>query len=247
MRVISLVPSQTELMLDMGLGNRLIGRTKFCIHPREIVDQIPVVGGTKKIRKSAIEALNPDLIVGNKEENTKSDIDWLSSRYPVWISNVHTLEDALAMILDLGTVLDLQSAASIIHRKINAGFAGLHTGKFAAKSAMYLIWMRPVMAVASRTFIHDMLKKAGFENVMAEKERYPEIEEKDIIEINPSVLLLSSEPYPFKSQHQNYFRTLLPETQVVIVDGEMFSWYGSRLTQAPRYFMELRNQLDSLN
>jgi ABC-type Fe3+-hydroxamate transport system substrate-binding protein len=234
-RIISLVPSQTELLVDLGLEEKIVGVTKFCVHPSHLRKSKTIVGGTKKYRFEVIESLNPDLIFGNKEENEQAGIEFLAEKYPVWMSDIFDLNDSLRMISDLGEITGTQSKASEIISKIESSFAESIPFK---GTCVYLIWENPKMAAGKNTFINTMLSVAGFENLI-QAERYPELSEENLIELSPDYLLLSSEPFPFKEKHLDAFRKLLPNSKVLLVDGELFSWYGSRLLVAPDYFKRL--------
>jgi ABC-type Fe3+-hydroxamate transport system substrate-binding protein len=234
-RIISLVPSQTELLVDLGLEEKIVGVTKFCVHPSHLRKSKTIVGGTKKYRFEVIESLNPDLIFWNKEENEQAGIEFLAEKYPVWMSDIFDLNDSLRMISDLGEITGTQSKASEIISKIESSFAESIPFK---GTCVYLIWENPKMAAGKNTFINTMLSVAGFENLI-QAERYPELSEENLIELSPDYLLLSSEPFPFKEKHLDAFRKLLPNSKVLLVDGELFSWYGSRLLVAPDYFKRL--------
>src|SRR5688572_8308894 len=241
-RIISLVPSQTELLFDLGLENEVVGVTKFCIHPAEIVSSKTKIGGTKNFNFEAIDALKPDLIIGNKEENYQEGIEKLAEKYPVWMSDIFTLEDALDMICKIGELTGTAETAIEIGRKITDEFAALSKPRLPI-SAAYFIWKGPYMAAGDNTFINDMLQWCGFENVFANAERYPEIAREMLQKSNPEVILLSSEPYPFGEKHFQEFQEICPNAKVIIVDGEMFSWYGSRLLKAPGYFQKLTSKI----
>lgn len=236
-RIISLVPSQTELLYDLGLEAEVVGVTKFCIHPEQWRKEKTIVGGTKQVHFDIIEGLQPDLIIGNKEENEEGFIQELASKYPIWMSDINTLEDALDMIESIGELTRREREAEGIVVDILGEFSELEEPS-ETETATYLIWKDPYMAAGQETFINDMLKRSGFENLI-ETDRYPEITLAELKELNPQVLLLSSEPFPFKEQHVLDLKTELSGTDVRIVDGEMFSWYGSRLRKAPSYFKTL--------
>lgn len=241
-RIVSLVPSQTELLYDLGLNNKVVGITKFCIHPNEWFRTKTRIGGTKNINIDKVKELNPDLILANKEENTKEQIEELEENFNVWVSDIHTLEDALDMIEKIGQLTHTHSKAIEIKNKIESDFLHLQlTNQPINKSALYLIWRNPYISVGGDTFINDMIEKAGFSNAFKSESRYPEITLKKIAEINPEYIFLSSEPYPFTDKHieeiNNYFKSInKPAPKTVLVDGEMFSWYGSRLVQSASYF-----------
>jgi ABC-type Fe3+-hydroxamate transport system substrate-binding protein len=241
-RIISLVPSQTELLFDLGLTEEVIGITKFCIHPDEWFRSKTRIGGTKELKMDIIHQLQPDLIIANKEENVKEQIEELEKHFPVWVSDVNNLDDAYKMIEQIGLLTWKQQLANKIMLQAKEGFAKLPTQDSQLRTA-YLIWQKPYMTVGGDTFINAMLEAAGFENIYADKTRYPEITIDELRIVNCQLLFLSSEPYPFKQKHIDELQSLLPNTKIVLADGEIFSWYGSRLLQAPAYFSNLRNQL----
>ncbi len=244
-RIVSLVPSQTELLFDLGLDEEVIGLTKFCIHPIEKFAAKQKVGGTKNLKIEIIRELKPDLIIGNKEENSKADIQLLQQEFPVWMSDIYNLQDALQTIADIGALVDRQPEATYLNHLIGAGFRDLQTlalEKAIDKTAAYLIWKDPYMLAGSATFINDILQKIGLHNVIMEN-RYPEIELSQLKTMNCELVFLSSEPYPFKEKHVDEIQLALPNAKVMLVDGEMFSWYGSRLVKAVQYFFEFQNQL----
>lgn len=236
-RIVSLVPSQTELLFYLGLEHEVVGVTKFCIHPKIKTSHKLRIGGTKNFNFEKIASLKPDLILGNKEENYKEGIEELSRNYPVYTSDIATLNDAFKMIADIGVVVGKSDEAKALKRQLEKNFAELRIRK--KRRALYLIWKKPYMSIGGDTFIDEMLSFAGFENVLKNKSRYPVISEEEIVSVNPDYVLLSSEPYPFKEKHINEFKLLLPESTIVIVDGEMFSWFGSRLIYATDYFQQL--------
>lgn len=234
-RIISLVPSQTELLVELGLEDRLVGVTKFCVHPDRLRKQKTIVGGTKNYRFDVIDQLKPDLIIGNKEENDQAGIEQLSSLYPVWMSDIVRLEDSFRMISDLGTITGTELRALAILTKIEASLAKPMPFK---GRCLYLIWNNPMMVAGKDTFIDEMLKLAGFEN-LATMARYPEMSEEELVRLDPEYVLLSSEPFPFATKHLEAFQRLLPRAEIQLVDGEMFSWYGSRLLYSMDYFRRL--------
>ncbi|TCL07896.1 ABC-type Fe3+-hydroxamate transport system substrate-binding protein [Roseivirga ehrenbergii] len=236
-RIVSLVPSQTELLYDLGLGDRVVGVTKFCIHPSEWHQSKTFVGGTKQFKFNVIDELKPDLIIGNKEENYLEGIEELDKKYPVWMSDITGLDEAFDMILAIGNLVDERAKSISIVEKVKEGFALLPYKS--RKRALYLIWKKPYMGAGRATFIDEMMDFAGFENVLSET-RYPELTLEAIQELAPEAILLSSEPYPFKEKHITELKAVLPNCDVQLVDGEMFSWYGSRLIQAPSYFANLK-------
>jgi ABC-type Fe3+-hydroxamate transport system substrate-binding protein len=245
-RIISLVPSQSELLYDWGLQERIVGITKFCIHPPAMFCSVEKIGGTKTLKFDKIEALKPDLIIGNKEENEQTQIQQLQQRYPVWMSDIYTLDDALQMMTMLGDITNKKEQAEEMRTKVESDFQQLiPIAPPLSPKTIYLIWRKPYMAAGSYTFIHDMMKKCGFENLVSNQNssRYPELSETELQQLAPELILLSSEPYPFKEKHIQELQTLCPQAKIVLVDGELFSWYGSRLLKSPEYFKELIKQI----
>ena len=242
-RIVSLVPSQTELLFDLGLSARVVGVTKFCIHPAEARTQATVIGGTKNFDFEKIVALKPDLIIGNKEENYQDGIGQLAAQFPVWLSDIGNLPEALDMIRQVGLVTGAKDRASALAAEIDASFAALATpaaGAAAPVSVAYFIWRKPYMAAATGTFIDDMLRRAGFANAFAGVSRYPKISAGQLAAAAPQRIFLSSEPYPFAAKHVAEFQDLCPAAKIEVVDGELFSWYGSRLQQSAAYLSQLR-------
>jgi ABC-type Fe3+-hydroxamate transport system substrate-binding protein len=241
-RIVSLVPSQTELLYHLDLDIATVGITKFCIYPTLWYHNKLHVGGTKTFDIQKIMDLKPDLIIANKEENLKDQVMILAKYFPVWVTNVNSLKDALEMINDIGQLTGKQQKAIELANKIEANFSVLKN-KLLKKSAAYLIWKNPYMTIGADTFIHDMMNKAGFKNVFSDKKRYPSITMDDLKKSNCEYLLLSSEPYPFKQKHIIELQQELKQVKIMLVNGEMFSWYGSRLLQSPRYFKKLMNTI----
>lgn len=244
-RIISLVPSQTELLFSLGLDEQVVGITKFCIHPTAWFRSKPRIGGTKAIDPARIDALHPDLIIANKEENDRQQVEALAARYPIWISDVKTLSDAMAMIRTVGALTGREAEAVSLANEIDARFE-LNTTPQKTTVAAYLIWYRPWMAAGGDTFIHQMLGYCGFHNAFGGRDRYPRIDPAELTGIPNLTILLSSEPYPFRQQHIDEIKKTLPHAKVLLVDGELFSWYGSRLLHSPAYFRQLREGIPAL-
>lgn len=241
-RIVSLVPSQTELLYDLGLETEVVGITKFCVHPERWFREKTRIGGTKNIHLEKVASLQPDLIIANKEENVQEQVEALAQQFPVWVSDINTLTDAYAMIQAIGKITGKAEAAKAVVEKIQTQFSQLQATNDKPKTA-YLIWKDPYMTVGSDTFIHHMLEAAGFQNVFAKQERYPAVTIEALQETNCQCIFLSSEPYPFQQKHVEELRFNFPNTQIILVDGEMFSWYGSRLLKAPAYFRKLQQQI----
>lgn len=246
-RIISLVPSQTELLADLDLEKEVVGITKFCIHPESWFRNKTRVGGTKQFNFEKIASLNPDLIIGNKEENEQEQIEQLMELYPVWMSDIKTLPDALVMMNSIGELTGKKSEAEIFSQKIKSEFSNLtaQISTFKKRRVAYFIWKNPWMVAGENTFIDHILQLCGWENVFAGmSSRYPEISMDNLSEKAPDVVLLSSEPYPFKEKHIAELKTVLPHAQILTVDGELFSWYGTRLLHSPPYLLGLLNSLE---
>lgn len=238
-RIVSLVPSQTELLVDLGLQSKIVGITKFCVHPKYLRKEITVVGGTKEVHLDKIKKLQPDFIICNKEENTLEMVQGLEIVAPVWVSDIVTIEESIAMIDALGKILVVKPKASKIISEITkeaALFNNFMKDK-PSKKVLYLIWKKPYMAAGKNTFIDALLKLNNFENIIIDaNSRYPEVDDEQIK--SADIILLSTEPYPFKNEDVQSFKAMFNK-EVKLLDGEFFSWYGSRLTQAFSYFKTL--------
>ena len=238
-RIVSLVPSQTELLVTLGLREFLVGITKFCVHPKNLKNEITIVGGTKKVNYDRIKNLSPDLIICNKEENTLEMVEELQKIASIWISDIVTINDSLEMIYQLGNILNVSKKASELVSEINSGLKDFEVfmNNKTFKKVAYLIWKNPYMGVGNQTFIQDILKLNKFENILQNKtSRYPEIIFEELKEAD--LILLSSEPYPFKIEDVNEIKKAL-QKEVLLVNGEYFSWYGSRLKEAFTYLKTL--------
>lgn len=240
-RVISLCPSQTETLLCLGLGERLVGRTRYCIHPADQVSKIPVVGGTKKIDAALVAELQPDLIIAEKEENTQSDVEKLSEIAPVYVTNIESYRDALESIIELGDIVGCLTTAYQWKEKIAQAFARLSPIP-TPKSVLYLIWRKPYMAAGKSTFIDSILSYLGLQNIAHSLEgRYPTLDKPE--NLFPEFVFLSTEPYPFTEKHIPELQAIWPEAAYFIVRGDYFSWYGVRMVEAASYFQRLLRDL----
>jgi len=242
-RIVSLVPSQTELLHDLGLESEVIGITKFCVHPATWHKNKTRIGGTKHVNLPLIHQLKPDLIIANKEENVREQVEELAANYDVYVTDVNNLTDAIDMIHTIGSLVGKVNMASQIATKIEINFTSL-LDKVSLKRKIktaYLIWNNPIMAAGGHTFINDMMQYCGLQNIFSLRDRYPQITSRDLA--GCELILLSSEPYPFKEKHSREIESQLPGVKIALVDGEMFSWYGSRLLKASSYFEELHLEL----
>lgn len=240
-RIISLVPSQTELLIYLGLEKKIVGRTKFCIHPSDKIKNIHSIGGTKTPRIQDIIDLKPDLIIGNKEENDSNSIKKLEELFPVWMSDIVSIVDALEMIKGIGKLCNTEIKADHLISEIKRGInlLELNKAKLKNKTCLYLIWKDPYMGAASNTFVNDMIKRCGFRNSLESKERYPILTMNEIIEMSADYIFLSTEPYPFKKKSVEELEQKVPGSKIMLVDGEMFSWYGNRMIKSIAYLNNL--------
>jgi ABC-type Fe3+-hydroxamate transport system substrate-binding protein len=240
-RIISIVPSQTELLFYLGLDDSIVGITKFCTHPHHQTKHTTKIGGTKQLNLELIRALQPDLIIANKEENEQSQVENLMNICPVWISDINDLSGALAMIENVGVIVKREAEANTLVKAISTQFNGLAKVKKPLTVA-YLIWRKPYMVAGIDTFINSMLQLCGLVNAF-EADRYPQVDAAMLVNANPDLVFLSSEPFPFTKRHIDEFKAILPNARIILVDGEMFSWYGSRLILAPEYFSSVIESL----
>lgn len=240
MKIVSLVPSITEALFDLGLTeNEVIGRTKFCIHPQEKIKNVSVIGGTKNINIEKIKALQPDLIIANKEENVKEQVEALMEDYKVMVTNIDTIEDNYYLLKNLGKLFGKEEKAQLYNLKI---YDVLNQAKLDSPvKAAYLIWKNPYMTIGSDTFIHRILSEIGFQNIFKDKTRYPQITTEDLTDAD--VIMLSSEPFPFKEKHIEELKAFYPDKKIMIVDGEAFSWYGTHIAKCENYFKELLTEI----
>jgi len=230
----------------LGLEDEIVGITKFCIHPIDKVKNKLIVGGTKNFSLEKILQLNPDLVIANKEENQQQSIMELSKYVPVYTSYVNDFDSALNMIENIGLITDRKIQATEMTSKIENLFDELKVVDF-KKKVIYMIWKQPFMTVGKNTFINSMIEKIGLINVFANKEsNYPEISESEIINSDADLILLSTEPYKFSEKNFPKFNELLPNAKALVVNGEMFSWYGSRMQLSASYLQSLIYRINDL-
>jgi iron complex transport system substrate-binding protein len=245
-RIVSIVPSQTELLFDIGLEDSIVGITKFCVHPNHFKVTKTIVGGTKNVNFEKVKNLQPDIIIANKEENTKEIVEELSKICPVIVTDIYTIEDNLQMILDFGKLFSKRTEAQKWHDKINFSYQDFKNfiKDKPSKKVAYFIWKKPHMVAGKETFINALLELNHFENIYKEKGRYPEVELKKIrLEGDPDLVFLSSEPYPFKDEDAFEIGRFTHHAKTVFVDGEMFSWYGTRILKSFEYFKQLHSKI----
>jgi len=242
-RIVSLVPSQTELLAHLDLRDEVVGITRFCERPKHWRSEKPIVGGTKQVDIDAVRNLNPDLILANHEENTQEDVEALEEIAPVFVTEVKTVSGALEMIRTVGILTDTADRTSTLVGRVISRFESLPD--FPPLRAAYFIWREPYMTVGGDTFIHDVMAWGGFENIYGDRTRYPEVSLNALAERDLDIVLCASEPFPFhkKDTFTADLREALPNTPVEVVDGQPFSWYGPRLLDTPAYLTDLRERL----
>ncbi|MDV7185984.1 helical backbone metal receptor [Lutibacter sp. TH_r2] len=247
-KIVSLVPSQTELLYDLALENEIIGITNFCVHPFNLKSTKVIVGGTKKVDYEKIKELKPDFILCNKEENSYEMLPELEKIAPTYFSDVNTIQDSIDLILHLGSILNRRTESDNMAHKIEyklADFKEYMKNKPIRKVA-YFIWANPWMVAGNDTYINEILKLNKFDNIYGHMSRYPKINiEKIRWEGDPDVLIFSSEPYKFEDKHAMEIGSFTNRSITVFGDGEMFSWFGSRMLLAFDYFKELHKKLES--
>lgn len=242
-KIVSLVPSLTELLFDLGLSERIVGRTRFCIHPKESITDVPIVGGTKNPNLDKIRTIDPDLIIANKEENREEDIRQLQNEgYKVMVTEVGTIEEALFVIHDIGWTFGVQEKAKNLIQSIQDEMT--KTEAFPEKRVAYLIWKDPWMSIGRDTYIHSVLEHYHLNNVFSDKTRYPKTTLHEISLKKPDLILLSSEPYPFKEKHIKEVGEACSGSDILLVNGEWFSWYGSRMLSSFRRLNRFRRALN---
>ncbi|MEK4085994.1 ABC transporter substrate-binding protein [Psychrobacillus sp. FSL K6-1415] len=238
-RIISICPAITETLFSLGLEKEIVGRTKYCIFPKGIVDQVQIVGGTKEINFEKVKKIQPDLIFAEKEENTEEIVLELEKIAPVFVLEVKSIQNAYRFITTLGEVTATTMTAKLLLTACQKSFQSIKSRENG--KAAYVIWRKPYMVVGGTTYINDVLQVMGFENPFTNEEsRYPTVTNEQLTNANLDKLFLASEPFPFQQKHLAEFQAFLPNTEIILVDGEMF-WYGSRMLVAGEYLAELVN------
>lgn len=225
--IVSLVPSLTELLFDLGLGKKVSGRTRFCIHPEGKIEDVPILGGTKNPRLDKIKKIGPDLIIANKEENRREDVNKLQTFAEILLTDIGSIEDALITIYEIGQRCDVIERAANLIDDIRNELDKIPDEPL--QRTAYFIWRDPWMTIGRDTYIHSVLTNWKLENIYGDQIRYPDTSPGELKQKNPELILLSSEPYPFREEHKNEVEAACPNARVLLVDGEWFSWYGSRM------------------
>jgi ABC-type hemin transport system substrate-binding protein len=235
--IVSLVPSLTELAWWFGLGDRLVGRTRFCTEPAALRERVPAFGGTKNPKVARIVELRPNLVLANKEENREEDVEALrAGGVDVLVTDPNSVEEALEMVGTLGEVLGAPTAARALVRETRRAMSE-QAGTMPGTRAFVPVWKEPLMGLGSKTYGSSVLEAAGGVNVLGGRARYPEVSMDELAGLRPQVVLLPDEPYPFKAGDAAAFGGVAPAT---VVDGKLLWWYGPRMPSAIR---ELRRVL----
>ncbi|WP_019152973.1 ABC transporter substrate-binding protein [Robertmurraya massiliosenegalensis] len=233
-RIVSICPGITETLYELGLEKEIVGRTRYCIFPEDKVAHATIVGGTKDIDIEIVKSLNPDVIIAEKEENTKEMVALLARSYPVFVAEVQSIQDSYRMIEDMGNITNFESNAKNLINAIKNEFNTIP--KVNGKRAAYVIWRNPYMVVGSNTYINSVMEAMGFENPFStSKNRYPSVTKEELQESQLDYIFLATEPFHFKEKHKKEFQEFIPNVPPMIVDGEMF-WYGAKMKVAAEYF-----------
>lgn len=234
-RIVSLVPSLTELVWWLGRGERLAGRTTFCVEPRGEIERVPRVGGTKNPKIDRIGALRPDLVLANKEENRREDVEALAAAgLRVLLTDPNSVGDALAMIAELGVVLECEERAEELIAEARSALAEPAPAR--RPRVFVAIWRQPLLGLGAATYGHDLIERAGAVNILGDRIRYPEVARDEVAALCPDLILLPDEPYPFNQENAAEFAAIAP---AVVVDGMLLWWYGPRMPFAIRQLRKL--------
>lgn len=248
MRIVSLVPSLTELLCQLGLRDRLVGRTGFCIHPRDALRDVPRIGGTKDVDIERVRTLSPTHVVVNVDENEKPTVDRIAELGPeIIVTHPITVDDNLALVESFGERFGVRDAALRIAERQREAMHRLRTRRFTPVDVLYLIWKDPWMSIGRETFIAHMLAAAAMRSVVADSQpRYPAVEDPSVDARGARVVLLSSEPYRFLERHRAELQRVGgPHAPLfATIDGEMTSWYGTRAIDGLHYLLGYRDALD---
>lgn len=242
-RIVSLVPSTTETLCALGLGQALVGVTVYCREPRPVVAGKTRVGGEKDPDLDRIRALAPDLVVANIEENRREDVAALrAAGIPVWVTYPRTVLDGIAMVRELGQVTGTEARAAEIAGELERLYREAAEAAAARPpvAVFYPIWREPWMTINRDTYVHDLLQVCGGRNVFADHpERYPRITLDEVAARRPEVILLPDEPFRFRRAHLRDFAPYrevpaVAAGRIRLVDGKPFSWHGPRIADALR-------------
>ncbi len=246
-RIVSLVPSTTETLFSLGAAERVVGVTRFCVHPEEARARARVVGGTKNPRIETILSLEPDLVLANQEENRKEDVERLRESVPVQIFFPRNVPEAVADIRSLGALIGEPNPAHALAKEIESALVALRADEWRRVRYLYVLWRHPYMVAGPETFIEALLAEAGFVNAApGDRGRYPEMRSEEIERAAADVLLLGSEPFPFGEEHRAELMAVAGrDVRVLLADGELLSWHGARLRQGLVYLRSLAEMTSS--
>ena len=236
-RVVSLVPSLTEALFAFGVGERVVGRTRYCTQPPQKVGKIPKVGGTKKVSVPRVLDLEPDLIIAVREENTRENIEELrEAGIPVLVGAPQDVSGAIDLLKELADRVEAPQAQAVLG-SIERVYGRLRAGRREEARRVFVpIWKKPYMSVGSDTYVHDVLATCGGENVFGGAARYPTVTLEEVEAARPEVILLPDEPYPFSAEDLEEFYSLdVPaarEDRIHLVDGKLLTWYGPRMASS---------------
>jgi ABC-type Fe3+-hydroxamate transport system substrate-binding protein len=235
-RIVSLVPSLTEALFVFGAGPRIVGRTRYCLWPPRAVGRVPSVGGTKKVDVARLLALEPDLVIAVKEENSRENVEKIQAAgVPVFVGAPESVEGALWLLRELARVVDAPRA-EVVLSSIERVYGRLREERSERRRVFAPIWKNPYMSVGSDTYAHDVLETCGAENVCAGSTRYPVLTLEEVEAAQPDIILLPDEPYPFCADDLEAFYALdVPaarEDKIFLVDGKLLTWYGPRMASS---------------
>lgn len=230
-RIVCLCPSMTETLFALGVGDRMVGRTRYCVHPQPAVECVSVVGGTKDVNPCRVEELNPDLVIAVREENVQDQVLTMAQHVPVYVFDIETVDDGINSIARLGALVGEARHGESLAQSAREAFESI-TPLPQPRRVLCLIWGIPAMAVGAGTYIHDLLTRLGFINMAAALPgRYPDIPLDGDILSEAEVILLPDEPFPFSQEHETMLRSMVRTPLVQRVDGQMLSWYGVRMIE----------------
>lgn len=230
-RIVSLVPSLTEFAWWCGLGERLVGRTRFCIEPAGEVEAVETVGGTKDPDVARIVRLAPNLVIANKEENRREDVEALrAAGLRVVVTDPNTVAEAVAMVRELGATLGVQGRAEELARETEAAVDELSPARGGTR-VFVAVWRKPLLGLGAESYGNDVVTCAGGTNVLADRSRYPEVTMDELAGLRPELILLPDEPYRFRERHEREFARIAPAR---VIDGKLLWWYGPRMPRALR-------------
>jgi ABC-type Fe3+-hydroxamate transport system substrate-binding protein len=247
-RIVSLVPSLTELLFALDLGPQVVGRTGFCVHPRDAVRAVPKVGGTKTVDVERILALRPTHLVVNVDENEKPTVERLAEHVPnVIVTHPVRAADTLDLFDQFGRAFDRMPQAARLNTAWRAAHDEARARQWRALRVVYLIWKEPWMTVSRDTYIADMLAQVGLDVIVpTSARRYPEIDWGECPPSEADLVLFSSEPFRFRERDAHAFADAhgLDRRRCLTIDGEMTSWYGPRAIEGLRYLTRLRDAIE---